>query len=157
LKIFTTGTKADKVRCEKEGDSKLAALRTKNTEGTLFDIKEKKVEYNPKFWRIVGRYWYYHLRFQKSGQNERYHLAHSLRKFGSKFAKDLHREDIELWRNEMRVSGSAVNSINNRFAYLQAAYEWANTESNLEKRLNYDPTIGMKKMPGGNTKNVPFD
>ena len=112
LKIFTTGTKADKLRCEKEGDTKLATLRAKAMEGKLFDKKEDKAEYNPRYWRLVARYWYYHLRLQKTGANKRCHLARSLKKFGSRYAKKVYREDIELWRHEMRKNGAEVNTIN---------------------------------------------
>jgi|GEM_PF-3947236 len=151
LGIHTTGSPADKKRCIAEGEKALAKLRTMAVEGAFFDIKKPEKEpktYNPKYWRIVGRYWVNHLKYQKSGNNERYHLMHSLKAFGRRYAKEIFREDIERWRNDMRQNGVAVNTINNRFAYLCRVYSYANSESNPAYRLSFDPTVGMQKMSG---------
>ncbi|MBU2051376.1 MAG: hypothetical protein KKH61_20705 [Gammaproteobacteria bacterium] len=154
LKIKTTGSRTDVNRCIAEGERVLASLRTKAVEdGAFFEIKKPdEAPYNPKYWRIVGRYWYNHLRFQKCGLNERYHLMHSLKAFGRRYAKEIYREDIERWRHEMKSDGAQVNTINNRFAYLCRAYSYANSESNLKFRMSYDPTIGMKKMSGAKVR-----
>lgn len=151
LGIKTTGTAADRRRCEKEGEELLAELRTRAKAGTLLienaDKEEAPKDY--KFWRLIGRYWYYHLRFQRSGRNERYHLMHSLKKFGYKYAKSITREDVELWRQEMVKNGSSINAVNNRYAYLKAVYSWSNNESTAEMRIGCDPTRGLEKLPGG--------
>ena len=62
-------TPAETKRCEREGELVLAKIRTEIVEGTFFE-KQKPVEehYRPKFWRLVGNYWYHHLRFKKTHQ-----------------------------------------------------------------------------------------
>lgn len=140
-------TKAEKERCMRLGELKISEFRVKSVTGEL--QSKKVVEYNPKYWRLVARYWYYHLRFQKSGQNERYHLKHSLNRFGHKYAKEITREDVILWRQEMVAQGGEVNSVNNRYAYLNRVFNWANSESKADKRLGYSPCIGLEKLSGG--------
>jgi hypothetical protein len=55
LGIKTTGSKTDRERAEKEGEKKLAVLRTKAIDGSLFEKKpEEKAPYRPKFWRLVS-------------------------------------------------------------------------------------------------------
>jgi len=154
-KLKTTGSPSDRRRCERDGETMLAALRTEVLTGRLFDkptTVQAPSEYNPKFWRLVGRYWHYHLRFTKSGANERYHLGHCLRAFGAMYAKDLTREKIELWRQEMIAGGSSVNSANNRFAYLQSVFTWAAKESQATRRVLANPTTGLEKLPGGKVR-----
>jgi integrase len=154
LKIKTTGTPTDRARCEKQGEAALASLRTKAVENRLFDIQEIEEPkiYNPKFWRLVGRYWYHHLRFKEAAKDIRFSLMHSLKKFGSKYANEIYREDIELWRNEMKLAGASVASINHRYGYLCAVYAWANTDDKLSKRIECNPTKGMKKLSGANVR-----
>ncbi len=154
LGIKTTGTATDRRKCEKAGEDFLLDLRLKAKAGKLIEKKTEKEpeDFNPKYWRLVGRYWYYNLRFKKSGSNERFHLIHSLKRFGDKYAKDITREDVELWRQEMVKNGSSINSVNNRFAYLQAVYNWSNKESVSRMRIGCDPTTGLKKLPGGKVR-----
>jgi hypothetical protein len=155
LNIFTTGSPTDRARAERQGEAALASLRTKATENRLFDIKVEEAApkiYNPTYRRICRRYICNHLRWKKSGHNEIYHLAHSYRHFGSRAAREITRDDVEAWRQRMIRDGAAVNTANNRFAYLGAVYAWANSESKAGKRLGYDPTIGMEKLPGGNVR-----
>jgi len=152
LGIKTTGSPVDRARCEKQGEAALASLRTKATENRLFDIKEPEAHYNPKFWRLVARYWYHHLRFKEAAKDIKFSLMHSLKKFGLKYACEIHREDIELWRNEMRAGGASVASINHRYGYLCAVYGWANSEDDLTKRIGYNPTAAMKKLSGANIR-----
>jgi integrase len=147
--IKTTGTPADRKRCERDGEMQLSALRTKALTGTLIDKPAiEKAPYNPKFWRLVGRYWFFHLRFKKSGPNERYHLLAVLKQFGKQFARDIDRGMIEKWRAEQKKTAK-VNTINNRFTYFKRIYAYANTESRAEIRLGYDPSVGLKKLEGG--------
>jgi hypothetical protein len=154
FKIKTTGSPTDRARCERQGEAALASLRTKATENRLFDKKDREALkiFNPTFRRLCRRYLCNHLRWQKSGRNEMYHLKHSYRHFGSRLAREITRDDIENWRQKMIKDGAAVNTVNNRFAYLGAVYAWANSESDLKKRLCYDPTTGMEKLPGGNVR-----
>lgn len=143
-------SKAETQRCERLGELKLSEFRVNSVTGEL--QAKRVIEYNPKFWRLVGRYWYYCLRFKKSGSNERYHLAHCLKRFGSREAKSITREDVELWRQEMVKSGSQVNAVNNRYAYLKRVFTWSNSESVPGKRIMYDPCIGLKKLPGAKVR-----
>ena len=152
LNIYSSGSVTDRRRCEAQGEAILASLRTKIAEGRFFDKQPpKELPYNPKYWRIVGRYWYYHLRFKKSAKNERYNLLASLRSFGMRYAKEIYREEIEAWRNKKK-SSLEVNSINNQFAYLCRSYSYANSESNPRYRLNYNPTTGMGKLSGAKVR-----
>jgi len=156
LKIHCTGSVTDKRRCEALGAAALASLRTKLAEGRFFD-KDSREEaapkfYNPTFRRLCRRYVANHLRYQKSGRNEIYHLMHAYRHFGKRIAREITRDDVEAWRQKMIQDGAAVNSVNNRTAYLRAVYAWSNSESDLKKRLGYDPTIGMEKIKGGNIR-----
>jgi len=154
LGLHSTGSKTDLAKCERLGEQKLAELRVNAANGKLFEkklVKEEPVR-NPKFWRLVGRYWFYHLRFTKSGQTERYHLLHCLRKFGMRYANEIYREDIELWRNEMKSAGSSINAINNRYSYMRAVYVYANGENNPASRFDYNPMRGMKALPGANIR-----
>lgn len=143
-------TRQETDRCIQLGELKLSEFRVKSVTGEL--TAQRKKEYNPKYWRLVGRYWYYSLRFKKSAKDDRSHLKHSLKRFGACYAKEVTRENIEVWRQEMKQAGSAVNAINNRYAYLKRAYNYSNEESKPELRINHDPTIGMKKMKGGNIR-----
>jgi integrase len=157
LKIYTTGSASDKLKCARLAENKLAEIRYKLQNGTLFEKEPEKAPpekapYNPKYWRIVGRYWYYHLRFVKSVKNERYSLMASLKKFGNRTASEIYREDIELWRKEMVDRGDKINSINNRYAYMCAAYTHANNENNPRYHFAFNPTRGMKKLPGASVR-----
>lgn len=151
LGIHTTGSSTDRARCEREGERALASLRTQTVTGKFFDIEKKSTFYNPTFRRICRRYFSNRLRRQKSGRNEEYHLRHSYRHFGNRIAREITRDDVESWRQKMIRDGAAVNTVNNRFAYLRAVYAWANSDR-PERRLGYDPTIGMEKLPGGNVR-----
>ena len=155
LAIYTTGSKTDINRSERLGEQRLAELRVIAANSTLFDtmkVKEEPKQYNPKFWRLVARYWWFHLRFQKSGQTEKYHLIHCLRKFGKRYASEIYREDIELWRNEMRNAGTSINAINNRYSYMRASYTYANGENNPLTRFDYNPMRSMKALEGANIR-----
>ena len=102
LDIHTTGTITDKKRCERDGEEALAKLRTRAKEELLFGKPEPKPEapkvYKPKLWRLIGRFWYYNLRFVKSGSKDRAYLKRILRVFGSRYAKDITRENVSMWR-----------------------------------------------------------
>ena len=152
LGIHTTGTPADIKRCMAEGEKALAKLRTMAVEGAFFDIKKPEKEpktYNPKYWRILGRYWYYHLRFTKSGKHERPTIKLSLKAFGARYARQIYREDIQAWRENLRhAQGYEVSTVNAAFKYLGAAYRYACSENNPRYRFDYNPVSGMKKMPG---------
>jgi integrase len=164
LGIKTTGSETDKTRCMRLGEQVLAEIRVKVArgerfrieQGKLFEIAEEKVikpkEYNPTFRRLCRRYLCNHLRFQKSGRNEIYHLRHSYRHFGTRIAREITRDDIQSWRQKMIQDGAAVNTVNNRVAYLGAVYGWSNSESRQDRRLGYDPLIGMDKIKGGNIR-----
>jgi hypothetical protein len=116
LKIKTTGSAEDKKLCEKIANKILNLLKVRHTEGklfnyrdfkyrvkhgTLFDIFDKPdaahKKYNPKYWRLVARYWYYHLKHTKSGQNDKYHLIPSLKQFGRQYALDIQPSHITQW------------------------------------------------------------
>lgn len=154
LGIFTTGTKSDIAKCERLGEQKLAEIRVKAADGTLFENKlvNQVHAWHPKFWRLVARYWYFHLRFKKSGHNERYHLLHCLKAFGNRYANEIYREDVELWRNKMKMDGASINSINNRFSYMRSIYIYANNENNPARRFPYNPLRGMRILPGANIR-----
>lgn len=154
LGIYTTGSPSDRKRCERQGEEMLAALRTKAKEGRLFDIFDTHTEepYNPKFWRIAGRYWVGKLQFNKSGSNERYHLLASVRRFGDRYAKDITTEDIRRWLREQKSAGVAVNTINNQLTYLKAAYRYANESEEGRRRLGHNPAVNVEKLPGGNVR-----
>jgi len=147
--IFSSGTPADRKRCLALGEKMLAGIRTKAAEGKLFEKPEEKRIYDPTFRRIARRYFCNRLRTKRSGMNERYHLIHSYRHFGPRLAREITRDDVEAWRQHMVRAGASINTVNNRFAYLGAVYAWANSESRQDRRLNWDPTTGMKKLPGG--------
>ena len=147
--IKTTGAGPDKLRCLRDGETKLAALRTRAMEGTLFEKTVEQAPYNPKYWRLVGRYWYHHLRYQKSCGSERFHLLHSLRQFGPRYASEITRDNVEHWRQSMIADGASVNTVNLRTAYLNAAFKYAMSESDSGRRLSYNPMTGMKKIAGG--------
>jgi hypothetical protein len=154
LKIKTTGSSTDRKRCEREGEKKLASLRTKAIEdSSFFDKKEKaKAPYNPTFRRLCRRYLCNHLRHQKNHSEIYQLMRHSYLHFGKRIAREITRDDVENWRQKMIKDGATVNTVNNRFAYLNAVYAWANSESDLKKRLGCAPTIGMEKLPGGNVR-----
>lgn len=143
-------TKAEKRLRESQADEKLRQMMADVQRGEL--RKLGYIEYNPRYWRIVGDYWYKHLRFEKSGSSERYHLMASLKKFGPFNSKDITADDITLWMNEQKVEGKAVNTINRRFAYMKAAYKFANRSSLKNKKLNYNPTDDVSKMSGAKSR-----
>jgi len=157
--IRSTDSKSEIARCIAEGEKAIARERLIQQDRKFFDRiglaqvpeQESKV-YKPKFWRLVGRYWYHHLRFQKSGANERFHLAHCLKAFGGMYADEITREAVETWRQEMRTSGASVNSVNNRFAYLQAVFAWAAKESRPHLRILTSPATGLQKLPGAKVR-----
>ncbi len=147
LEIYTTGSPTDRKRCEKLGEQILAGLRTKAAEGRLFEKKLVERTYNPTYRRIARRYFINKLRHSVSGMNERYHLLHSYRFFGFRLAREITRDDVENWRQRMIRDGAAVNTVNLRYSYMGAVFHWANSESRYDRRLNYDPTAGMTKLP----------
>jgi integrase len=114
--------------------------------------EEKPKEYNPKYWRLVGRYWHNHYRFVKSGGVGRYHFYETLRRFGSRTARQITENDISTWLREQQKNGVAVNTINNRFQLMKAVFKYANKESDVRYRLNYDPTERLKRLEGGNVR-----
>ena len=140
-------------RVRKIGAAVLNSLQDHEIQSLLFD-KPKEVQrtYNPRLWRIIGRYWKNALRFKKSGKNERYHLLASLRRLGKRYAKEITRDDIVLWMNEQKLQGVAVNTINNRFGYFKAAYRHSCNEQDVRYNLGYDPVSGMQKLSGGNVR-----
>jgi integrase len=164
LGIYSTGTPLDRQRCLRSGEQAISEIRVflaqgkpfEIKEGGIFEIKEMPKEepkkYRPKYGRLVGRYWYFHLRFTKSAESERYHLIHSLRKFGQEYADEIYREDVELWLNEMKGRGDSINAINNRFSYLRATYRYANGENNPKWIFNYNPLRSLKSLPGANIR-----
>lgn len=119
-------------------------------ENKFFDIKEEK--YDPKFWRMAGRYWRYHLSLQKSAKVERYKLVSLLKKWGRVQASKLDSSDVILWREELRKDGYEVNAINNRYAYFQAVIHWAMRESKSENRLESNPVLNVKMLKGGKVR-----
>lgn len=143
-------SKAETERCIRLGELKISEMRVKSVTGELTARRVK--EYNPTYRRICRRYWCNKLRWKKSGKNELYHLLHSYKHFGTRFAKEITKDDVENWRQKMIKTGSSINSVNNRFAYLKAVYSWSNSESDQKKRLNYDPTIGLEKVAGGEVR-----
>jgi hypothetical protein len=150
-----SSSKTEIARCLKLGEEKLAALRAETSlKGTVFDreLVESQKEYNPSFCALCLLYYHNKLKYKKSGKNEWYHLQHSFKRFGKLPAKSIRREDIEVWRQEQKLSGVAVNTINNRFAYLQAVYAWSNQDPEPEHRLNYDPTVGLQKLSGAKVR-----
>jgi hypothetical protein len=150
LEIHTTGTITDKKRCERDGEEKLAVLRYKATTGTLFEKKPEKAPiYSPKLWRLIARFWFFNLRFMKSGRKDRSYLKRILREFGSRYAKNITREDVSMWRQELIAEGLEVNSVNHCFALLKRAYIWSNKESKEFFRVNYNPCEGLKNLSGG--------
>ncbi len=168
LKIKAAGTAEDKKVCERLGFKVLNLLRTRHVEGklfnystfkqrmkcgSLFDIFDDEVhkKYNPKFWRLVARYWYYKLRHKKSGQNDRYHLKHSLKKFGSRYASAIQPHEVTQWLERMKGK-SAINTINLRLSYMQAVFNYAN-DMEEKFKLNYNPTRNISKLKGGSVRN----
>lgn len=152
LKIYAINEK-DKARCTKLGEIELARLRTAAFTGKVLDrenVPEK--EYSPTYGRLVARYWYYHLRFKRCAKDDRYHLLASLRHFGKKDALSITREDIVLWREQLRSAGTAVATINRRFAYLRCVFNWAASESTPHYRFMYNPTNGMHRLSGENIR-----
>lgn len=143
-------SKAETDRCLRLAELRLSEWRVASVTGELTAKRVK--EYSPTFRRLCRRYWCNHLRWEKSGMNERYHLVHSYKHFGPIPAKEITRDDIENWRQKMIRDGSSINSVNNRYAYMQAVYSWSNSESDPKKRLNYDPTVGIKKVPNGKVR-----
>ncbi len=168
LKIKCTG-KEDRKVCETLAESVLSLLKTRHLEGrlfnystykekvkagTLFEIFEtdtkKEALYRPKFWRLVGRYWYNHLRYKKSGANDRYHLIHSLKKFGSRYADTIEPGDVTKWLKSMKTAAE-TNTINRRLSYMQAVFSYANDQEQ-NKAINYNPVRRIKKLKGGNVR-----
>jgi len=135
-----------------DGEKALAAIRTKVMEGKFLDIAEPIAkapkQYNPKYWRLVGRYWHYRLQHMKAADKDRSNLKQSLKKFGARYARQVFREDILSWREELRAAGYEVATVNAAFKYLRAAYGYANSENNPKYRLDFNPAHGMAKMPG---------
>ena len=167
LKIKTTGDREDRSTCERLGAKIIELLRSRHIDGTLFNykefklrskngtlfesVKEKKAHYNPKYWRLVARYWWFHLKHTKSGQSEKYHLIHSLKRFGSRYALEIEPYEVENWLKGMKGT-CAINTINLRLSYMQATYNHANIRENKFK-INYNPTRNIKKVKGGNVRN----
>lgn len=147
--IRMSDSKTEIARCEHLAELRLSELRTDAVTGDL--QKKRVVDYNPKFWRLVARYWYHHLRFVKGAEIEKYPLKQVLSKFGARYAKDIDREDIELWRQSLKLT-LAVNTINIRFTYLRCVFSWAQKESRDSRKFMYDPTVGLKRLSGGNVR-----
>lgn len=155
LDIHRTGDgRAETARCVRLGEQALAKLRVEVVEGKFFDkaAETEEAPYRPRFWRLVGRYWYHHLRFQKSGANERYHLAHSLREFGGQPAHEIEAVDVQRWMRRQRQKGVAVNTVNRRLAYMKRAFSYAKAEASPRHRLDYDPSAGVHALSGGNVR-----
>ena len=163
-KKVKTGTIAEKERIEKQALSfaqrKLISL---SGDTKLFDISNKRT-YRPKFWRLVGRYWSYCLKFKKSAQYERSKLNLILQTFGRCYYNDIQREDIVTWMHDLKVTKKVdgerkivraeVATVNRRFAYIRRTYRFANTESNPNYRICHDPTIGIHKLKGENVRQM---
>lgn len=169
LKIKTTGTREDRRVCERAGMKILTLLQTRHIEGTLFNYREFKLRvkqgtlfssfgaeehkpYRPKFWRIVGRYWCHHLRHKKSGPTDKYHLMHCLKKFGRKFADEIETHEVVQWLEGMKKNGVAINTINLRLTYMQAAFNYAN-EKEIKFCVEYNPVRRIEKLKGANVRN----
>ncbi len=149
LNIYAINDK-DKSRCMKLGEVELARLRTAAFTGKLLDKEQVKREYHPTYARLVGRYWYFHLRFEKCARDDRYHLLASLRHFGKRLAEDIKKTDVILWREEQKHS-RAVNTINNRLSYMKSVFLWAQKEED-DYKVHYNPCEDVEKLPDGNVR-----
>ncbi|CAK0768603.1 Tyr recombinase domain-containing protein [Gammaproteobacteria bacterium] len=118
-------------------------------EDKFFDIRKR---YDPKFWRIAGRYWKYHLSLQKSAKVERYKIVSLLKKWGRTPASRIDANDVILWMEELKNDGYQINAINNRFAYFHAIIHWALRESQVDKRLDANPILNVKALRGGKVR-----
>lgn len=112
--------------------------------------KVEEKPYNPKYWRIVARYWHHHLRHQKCAPKDKYHLKASLAKFGDRYAKDIHSEDIADWLHS--TGDRAVNTRNLRLAYVKQVFKHANLETNKKYRLEHNPAATLSKLPGAKVR-----
>jgi len=122
-------------------------------EETFFDIKKPK--YNPKFWRLVGLYWHYHLRMKRSAKQERSKLNVLLKEFGREYAVKITRDRVRAWVNKSRSKQSSrgtpynVGTINRWLAYLKAVYYNACDEDCDEgKRLERNPAARIDPIEG---------
>lgn len=141
-------SKTEVQRCLRLGEERLAALRaTFALEDTIY-ATEKVIEYNPSYCALSIIYYHNHLKLQKSGRREWNHLKFSQIHFGKLLAKEITREHIEAWRQGQKEKGLSINLINNRWSYMKAVFNWANSENNSQYRLTTNPFIGMKKLKG---------
>lgn len=167
FKKTKTGTAAEKERIEKQAllfaQRKLIELSGESVKKQFFDISDKRT-YRPKFWRLVGRYWMYCLRYKKSAKYERSKLNLILKVFGRCYYDEIQREDIVTWMHDVQVEkGSGenkrhmraeVSTVNRRLAYIRRAFRFANTESNPLYRISHDPTIGVHRLKGENVRQI---
>jgi len=144
-------------QAEVEGKDPMFTLRTLRGDRSLTMPKKRTLPplHDRPAWRVIGLYWFNHMRHTKSAaKHDRYHLAAGLARFGSRKVRDISPGDIEVWMKEQRTAGAAVNTINLRFSYLKAAFQYAVKKLDRARRLSpsFDPTIGINKLPGAKVR-----
>ncbi len=115
--------------------------------GKLFKEEKIQKDINPKYWRLVGNYWYNKLQYKKSAKIEKYHLMHSLKKFGNLTIDKITDGLINKWINSMK-DVSEVNTINLRLSYLKSVFNYAIETG----KINTNPAKSIKKLQGGNVR-----
>jgi integrase len=145
-------TEKEIARCLKEGERALAAIRTRAVEKKFFDIQKPVEPEDPPFCVLALEYWSYKLRYKKSGANERFHLAHSVKRFGPYPVSTITDKAIRLWIADMSAAGASTNTVNNRITYFKAALNHA--KSDLGRVIAFDFRIvdQIEKLRGGNVR-----
>jgi len=141
LNLHSTGTKADDKAVLELGEKVLAKLRVDSIEGRLFDIK--KQAHDPKMWRIIGRYWYYHLRYKKSAKwagSVRSPILYLLRDFGHLHLSALTVPFMRHWLAKDKQKKSKRNSINTVLGFLKRSLNYAVKDEHKEAcRIESNP------------------
>ncbi len=143
LKIFTTGSKTDKSRCERIGEQTLAELRT----GVFFDNQERKSEipYKPTYRRLAYRYIHGQYWFTKWKYNDKSKLRASIQEFGHMRYDEIESRHIIEWMKKLRAQGYKENTIRNYFFQMSGVYRFANEKEKINggryKRITYNPCI----------------
>jgi len=146
--------KSEKRRCEELGIAVLGKSFVQLKEGTIFEKKKEK--YNPKFWRLVGRYWWFHLRFQRSGKIERVRINLIVKRWGHRFATQIGSDEVELWINKSKLTRE-VSTVNRMLAYFSAVYNYSKNETRRERRIVENPAQGIKKLKGEKVRKYLLD
>ena len=161
LEIYSDGSATDKKNKENLGAAIIGKLSTEIIEGRFFDKKEAEVPvYRPKVWRVVGRYWYYHLRFKNlENRSAKHYARESLKKFGSLYWNEVTPERAESWLQGLRADGYEVNSVNSSLSFLKAAFQYCVNSPKMVRthipnpvkgnRLDKSPIAPVKKLKGG--------